>query len=314
MTQTITAGSEAVAAPRPAPHRGGSRNARRADRALTIFAAPSLLFYLLFTIGPLVAVFYLAFLRWPGLLAPHSWVGLGNFRRVLDDPEFWQACRTTVVHLIATVPVLVALSFMLGYYVSLNPPGARVLRVLLFIPGLLSLAAQATVFFATFAPYGLINSVLDGIGLGSLTKPWLADPSTALPSVIAVTLWGGIGYTSILFAAHLGGIDASVYEAAQLDGAGRFRTMWQIAFPMARGYVGVITMLQFLWNLFGSAGVVLLLTKGGPESRTTTLSYLVYEKAFLGYDVGYSQAVGVLLFAVGLIGIVVIRRVFRSRY
>lgn len=314
MTQSITVESGAVAAPRPAPVRDGGRESRRADRALTLFAAPSLLFYLLFTIGPLGAVFYLAFLKWPGLLAPHSWVGTANFHRVLTDPAFWQACRTTAVHLAATVPVLVVLSFMLGYYVSLNPPGVRVLRLLLFIPGLLSMAAQATVFFATFAPYGLINSLLDGVGLGSLAKPWLADPATALPSVIAVTLWGGIGYTSILFAAHLGGIDTSVYEAAELDGASRFRTMWQIAFPMAYSYVGVITMLQFLWNLFGSAGVVLLLTKGGPESRTTTLSYLVYDKAFLGYDVGYSQAVGVLLFAIGLIGIVVIRRIFRPRY
>ncbi|MFB9237614.1 carbohydrate ABC transporter permease [Plantactinospora siamensis] len=313
MTQVLTPSTPA-AVPAARVDRRPGRQRRRADRLLALFAAPALLCYAFFLLGPLVAVFYISFLRWPGMLAPSSWIGLDNYRRMIDDPVFWTACRVTAIQLVATVPALVVLSFMLGYYVAQNPPGVRALRVLLFIPGLLSLAAQTTVFFAVLSPNGLINSTLQSLGLDSWVRAWLADPATALPALILVTLWGGVGYTSILFSANLSSIEEAVYEAAELDGAGRWRTMWRIAFPMSYSYVGVVTMLQLLWNLFGSAAIVLLLTKGGPGNSTTTLSYLVYQKAFLQYNVGYSQAIGVVLFVVGMLGILIIRRIFRPRF
>ncbi len=123
----------------------------------------------------------------------------------------------------------------------------------------------------------------------------MADPATALPALIAVDLWRGVGWTAVLFAARLASLDGEVLEAAQIDGAGRFRTMWQVAFPMVKDYVRTLTMLQFLWTLFTSAALILLLTKGGPGTSSTTLSYLVYAKAFSQRDLGYSQVVGVVL-------------------
>jgi multiple sugar transport system permease protein len=109
-------------------------------------------------------------------------------------------------------------------------------------------------------------------------------------------------------------ISKDLFEAAKLDGASEWRIMWRIAFPISLDFVGTITMLQFLWTLFSSAGLILLLTRGGPGSSTTTLSLLIYQKAFFENNLGYSQAVGVILFAVGLIGMLVIRSTIKARY
>ena len=132
--------------------------------------------------------------------------------------------------------------------------------------------------------------------------------------MIFVDLWAGIGFTAILFASRMTYVPSEVYEAADLDGASHWKKMWGIAFPMIKDYVGVVTMLQFLWTLFYSATTVLLLTKGGPGTSSTTLSFMVYSQAFIQSNIGYSQAIGVVLFIVGLLGMVVIRRTIRANY
>ncbi|SDB85861.1 carbohydrate ABC transporter membrane protein 1, CUT1 family [Sanguibacter gelidistatuariae] len=298
----------------PENDRSASRRRRTDNRILAAFSGPSVLWYLIFTIGPLIAIFVISLLRWGGFLATPSWAGLDNYTRMFTDSVFQQAVRNSALQVIVVVVVMMPLSFMLGYYLTLKPRGHHVLRVVLFTPALMSLSAMGTVFYAIFQPTGMVNSALDAVGLGSLATPWLANPKTALWAVIAVSLWSGIGYTAVLFAARLTAISPEVYEAAAIDGAGTWRRMWGIAFPIIKDYFGVLTMLQFLWNLFASAGVVLLLTRGGPGSSSTTLSYLVYEKAFVQSQVGYSQAVGVFLFFIGVIGLVSIRRAFRQNY
>lgn len=280
----------------------------------TILAVPALVWYLVFMIGPLVAIFVVAALRWPGMLQPVSFAGLGNVRTVLADPVFWDAVRNTAVQLVVALPIMIGCAYMLGYYVAQRPPGHRIIRYLLFVPGLISTPAKAMVFYAALSPDGLVNGALKSAGLGSLTDAWLASPSTALACLIALDVWSGIGFTAVLFAARLGSVPDELGEAAQLDGAGHWRTMWRIHWPVIRDYTGVVTMLQFLWTLFGSAQHVLLLTQGGPGTSSTTLSFLVYQKAFIAADLGYSQTVGVLLFLVGLAGLLAIRRAFRQTY
>jgi multiple sugar transport system permease protein len=309
---TMLSSTPAAARPtrRPSPGRPGS-GPRQGG---TILAVPALAWYVVFMLGPLVAMFVIAALHWPGMLQPVSFAGLSNVRTVLGDPVFWDAVRNTAVQLAIALPVMIVCAYMLGYYVVQRPPGHRVLRYLLFIPGLISTSAKAMVFYAVLSPDGLLNGGLDAVGLGSLQDAWLASPSTALLCVVLLDVWSGIGFTAVLFAARLGSVPEEMGEAAQLDGAGHWRTMWRIHFPVIRDYVGVVTMLQFLWTLFDSAQNVLLLTQGGPGSSSTTLSFLVYQKAFIAADLGYSQTVGVVLFLVGLAGLLLIRRVFRQTY
>jgi len=294
------------------PQRKSREN--RVKPALLGLSLPAILWYLAFTIGPLAAIFYIALLDWPGFIAPSSFVGLKNFQTMFADPVFWQAARNSLVQLVVVLPLMLPLAFMVGYYVSLKPRGHRILRVILFTPALISLAARSMVFLSIFSPIGLLNGLLRGVGLESLARPWLASQSTALGTVMAVDLWAGIGFTAILFSARLSSIPEEVMEAAKLDGAGQWRRMWGIAYPICHDYFGVLLMLQFIWVFFASAGSILLLTNGGPGNSSTNLSFLVYDKAFTQSQIGYSQAVGVILFAVGIAGMVLIRRAFRPKY
>jgi multiple sugar transport system permease protein len=132
--------------------------------------------------------------------------------------------------------------------------------------------------------------------------------------LILVSVWAGVGFNAVLFSARLSAIDAEIYNAAEIDGASHWQKMWRIAFPIAEDYFGVLCMLQFLWTLFGTAGLILILTGGGPGQSTSTLSWLVYRFGYESAEVGYSQAVGILLFVLGVVGLVVIRRLFRARY
>ncbi|MEV0120464.1 sugar ABC transporter permease [Streptomyces sp. NPDC050703] len=316
LTESDTAAeAPATSAPRsaPPPVRAADRRRRR-GRGPALFALPALVWYGVFMLGPIVAMFVISLNKWASLISPHEFTGTDNYRRMFDDPVFWDALRNTGVQLVVALPLMIPCAFMLGYYLQLKPPGHRTLRVLCFTPGLLSVSAKAMIFVGMFAPDGGVNGLLGSIGLDSATTPWLADPATALATVIAVDVWGGIGYTAVLFAARLASVPQAMYEAAALDGAGHWRRMWQVAYPICKGFVGVAAMLQFLWTLFSSAATVLMLTKGGPGSSSTTLSYLMYQRAFLQQDVGYSQAVGVFLFVAGLIGMVVIRRLIRQNH
>jgi multiple sugar transport system permease protein len=297
-----------------APARTRLRATKSRDRGLILLAMPSLVWYLIFTVGPLVAMFVVAFMSWRGLNAPATFNGLDNFRKLVADDRVYTALWNTTVHLFGSLPIIMVGSFMLGYFLNLKLPGHRLLRVIMFIPALISLSSLGMLFVAVLGPTGLVNSALEQVGLLSWTTAWLADPRWAMPALIAVTIWSGLGFTAILFAARLSAIDDEIFAAAELDGANHWQKMWQIAWPISRDYFGVLTMLQYLWTIFGSAGLILLLTRGGPGEETSTLSWLVYHFGFRSNFVGYSQTIGLVLFVIGILGLFIIRRVFRARY
>jgi multiple sugar transport system permease protein len=284
-----------------------------ATKGLSLFSFPALAWFGFFTIGPLLAMFYISTLSWRSLIGKSEPAGLANYEKLFGSEVFFTALSNTAFQLAFMIPIMIPLAFMVGYYLTLKPKGYKVLRVILFTPGLISISATAMVFYAALGPRGLVNGFLDAIGLDDLATPWLASSETALIMIVLIGLWQGIGYTAVLFAARLESINKDLFEAAKLDGASEWRVMWRIAFPISLDFVGTLTMLQFLWTLFGSAGLILLLTRGGPGLSTTTLSLLVYQKAFFENDLGYSQAAGAVLFAVGLIGMIVIRSTIRSR-
>ncbi|SKC70860.1 carbohydrate ABC transporter permease [Plantibacter cousiniae (nom. nud.)] len=275
-------------------------------------ALPALIWYAVFMIGPVVAIFVIAFLRWPGMLETPSFAGVDNFRVVFADATFWAALGNSAVQIVVGLPIMIVLAFLLAFYVVQKPRGHRVLRYILFIPALISAPATAMVFYAMLNPDGLVNGLLAPLGLAG--NAWLADPSTALGAIIAVELWSGIGYSAVLIAARLDGVDTEIVQAARVDGASDWRIAWRMYWPIARDFIGVVTMLQFLSLLFNSAQTVLLLTQGGPGTSTMTLSYLIYSKAFVETDLGYSQAVGVVLFVLGLLGMWLIRRTLRATH
>lgn len=308
MTGPFTAAAKATGAIKGARGQRGLR-----DHGVLLLAAPSLLWYAVFTVGPLLAMFAIAFLDWKGLASRPSWAGLSNFERLIRDPGIGIAFVNTFVHLLCTLPVMMVGSFMIGYFLNLRLPGHRVLRVIMFIPALISVSALGMLFVAVLGPVGMVNGVLAQIGLEEVATAWLANPSTAMACLILISIWSGMGFNSVLFAARLSAIDQEIYNAAEIDGANHWQKMWRVSFPIAEDYFGVITMLQYLWTLFGTAGLILILTGGGPGQSTSTLSWLVYRYGYEASRVGYSQAIGILLFILGIVGLVIIRRVFRSQ-
>ncbi|MDR2895564.1 MAG: sugar ABC transporter permease [Propionibacteriaceae bacterium] len=300
------------------PHRAaaagtGARN--QSSRLQLLFSLPALVWFLFFTIGPLGALFYFSTLKWAGLIAPRIPNGIKNFTDLLVSPVFHQAIINTIIQTVISLPIVIVGAFLIAYYLNLKPRGHRFIRALLFTPVLLSASALPMIFSGVFANQGMLNGFFKAIGLTDLSKTtWLVSDDTALGVIIAVTIWGSTSVSAIMFTSRLNTLDSDVMEAAELDGCGHWRRIWLIAWPICLDFIGVVTMLQFLYTVFSSGAVVLLLTKGGPINASTNLSFLVYDYAFNQSKVGLSQAVAVMLFVVGVIGLLAIRRVFRQRY
>lgn len=280
--------------------------------AFLVLAGPAFIWFVVFMLRPFTEMFRLSFRDWYGLLRPSEPVGWANYTYMLQDPIFWTAARNSAVHIAVTLPLMIVLAFTLGFFLSLRPRGYRLLSIIFFTPAIISAPVRIMMFLGLYAPDGLINQGLRIIGLDTLTRVWAADKSTALGAVISADLWAGIGFTAVLFAAHLSGISKDIFESAELDGATWWTKLWRIAYPISRGYVGVLAMLQFLWLLLSSAQNVLLLTNGGPGNASTTLAFYLYDQAFVASRLGYSQAIGVVLFVFGLAGMLVIRASFKE--
>jgi multiple sugar transport system permease protein len=248
-------------------------------------------------------------LRWDGLVKPSFFIGLDNYTRMFRDPHFLNGLRNTGIHLLVALPGVMLPAYALGFFLSLRRRGYRVLRVVFFSPAMISVAALAVMFYGVYMPQGILNSVLRFLGMEALTRSWLADPDTVLGAIIFLDIWAGVGFYAVLFFAVLSNMPTELYEAARLDGASLWTIMWRITFPLIRGFFGVATILHFLWILLGAAQNVLILTRGGPGDYSLTLGYYLYDQAFLTQRLGYSQAIGVFVFMVGIAGLVIIRRV-----
>ncbi len=285
------------------------RLARSQRITFLLLVAPALLWFLAFMLWPLLNMFYISTTRWDGLVLPQKFVFLDNFVRLTNDPNIAIALRNTGIHLLVGIPGVLPFAFMLGFFLSLRKPGYRILRTIFFSPSMLSVAALAMIFLGLYRPEGMLNSFLNAVGLASLNRVWLGNQSTALGALIAIDLWSGIGFYSVLFFAALANIPEELYEAAMLDGAGYWTIMWRVAFPMLLEFFGVVVILQFLYILSGAAQNVILLTGGGPGTATLTLGYYLYDMAFLVQRLGYSQAIAVMLFFVGIVVILMIRRI-----
>lgn len=298
------------------PARRFGRSLKARDRlAFIILVTPALIWFLALMVWPIINMFYVSMLEWNGLLRDQTFIGLQNYVRLLTaDPNFRQALRNTGVHLLVGLPTAMILAFVLGFFLSLRLPGHRAFRVIFFSPVMISAAGAAMMFVGVYMPNGILNTVLTAVGLESLTRLWLGDPSVALAAVIGADVWASIGFQSMMFYAALSGISREFYEAAKIDGAGYWTIMWRIAFPLIIDIFGVLMMLRTLWILLGSAQVVLLLTRGGPGNSTLTLGYYLYQEAFQTQRLGYSQAIAVIAFTIGIICIWLIRRLTRRSY
>ena len=231
---------------------------------------------------------------------PLRFVGLANIRRLLADPMFFRVTGTTFLYLLGVVPPIVVGALALAVLVNRQLPGIHWFRGALYTPVLVSIVVAAIAFRWIYAENGLINGWLTAL-LGSRFDPigFLSSPLLALPSVMLVTLWKGLGYYMVIFLAGLQGISPDLYEAAALDGSEGLRKHLDITLPLLRPYITLVAVISAIaaTKVFEE---VYLMTQGGPADSTRTLVYYVYDQAFAELEISYACTIGLALFLIVL--------------
>lgn len=261
--------------------------------------------YAVFVISPYLQAFSIALTDWQGMTAEYRYIGFANFTRLLQDGVFWTALRHNVFLLFSLPIIIVTLSLffsaMLNYAGGIR--GSKIYKVVYFFPSVLSIAVVGVLWQFVFEPRnGLLNGFLGAVGLDGLRQMWLGDGQTALGSIMAVVVWGGVGFYVILFTAAMSAIPKDLYEAALLDGAGPWQSFWKLTLPLIWGSVQVAIAYLVIGALDLFALVqVLSVGPGGPDDATQVISLYMYTNAFTYGNFGYAAAIGVALFAINLI-------------
>ena len=266
------------------------------------FLAPALILLSLSVLVPALMALVISFTQ-TGLdvTEPLKFIGLANFQRLLGDPMFYQVLGTTLIYLFGVVPPIVIGALTLAVLVNRVLPGVHILRAAFYTPVLVSIVVAAIAFRWLYAENGLINGWLGAlIGQGFIPIDFLTNPFLALPSVMLVTLWKGLGYYMVIFLGGLQGIPTELYEAAELDGSEGWRKHVDITLPLLRPYVTLVAVISAIaaTKVFEE---VFLMTQGGPADSTRTLVYYVYDQAFAELEISYACTVGLALFLLVLL-------------
>ena len=227
---------------------------------------------------------------------PLRFIGLANLQRLLLDPMVRRVLFTTFLYLFGVVPPIVLGSLALAVLVNRGLPGSHLMRGAFYTPVLVSIVVAAIAFRWLYAENGLINGWLIAL-LGPSFTPigFLTSPQLALPAVMVVTLWKGLGYYMVIFLAGLQGIPKELYEAAELDGSEGWRQHVDITLPLLRPYVSLVAVVSSIaaTKVFEE---VFLMTQGGPADSTRTIVYYVYDQAFAELEISYACTLGLALF------------------
>lgn len=295
-------------------------------RFIVGFLVLPLTLYSLFVIWPFIQSIYYSFTDWTGLSPDFKMVGFDNYKRMFDDDIFWKSLRHSLLFVLL-LP-LVTLGLALFFAFMLNVGGRRrkgaaiagvrgsgFYKIAYFFPQVLSIAIVALLFQFAYNPNnGVINSALKGVGLGSVQPNWLGDPDLALYCVMAVLVWSTVGFFVVLFSAGMASIPRDFYEAALLDGAGRFTTFFRISLPLLWDtvqsgwvYMGILALGA---EAFASVQIMTV-GPGGPDYSTTVLPLYVYQSAFRDGQAGYATTIGVALLVVTLLFAAIVMRLGR---
>ncbi len=267
-----------------------------------LFVAPALVLISLTVLAPALMALVMSFTR-SGLdvTEPLQFIGLANLRRLVADPMFLRVLGTTAVYLVGVVPPIVLGALALAVLVNRALPGMHWFRGAFYTPVLVSIVVAAIAFRWLYAENGLVNGWASALfGEGFQPIGFLTDPLLALPSVMVVTLWKGLGYYMVIFLAGLQGIPRDLYEAAELDGCRGWRQHIDITLPLLRPYVALVSVVSAIaaTKVFEE---VFLMTQGGPADSTRTVVYYVYDLAFQELEISYACTAGLALFLVVLL-------------
>ncbi len=257
-----------------------------------VLTAPVLAVLVLLMAYPLAYAVWLSFVQWKP--AASIWIGADNYVRLFTDPLFWNALYNTVFYTFWNVTLGTALSLALA--LLMNRPGiaARVLRLSVFLPVIVSTPVAALAWLWLFdVDYGLINRTLIDLGLVARPVPWLNSPFYSRWSMVIVNVWLGTGLSAMLFLAALQGVPRELYEAAKLDGANLWHAFTAVTLPHIRPTLIVVMIIKLIGS-FKTFDQVFIMTGGGPLYRSETILIYLYRQGFEYFDFGFAAAVGIV--------------------
>ncbi|KQQ07593.1 MULTISPECIES: carbohydrate ABC transporter permease [Rathayibacter] len=286
----------------------------RSRLSVAVFLLPPLLVYGIAVLLPIVQSLFLSLFSWDGISSP-EFIGLGNYVRMLTgDDVFWTALGNSLGYLVICLVLQLGGGLLVASLLTALTRGRELVKTLYLLPAVISTVAIAFLFQRIYStsPEGLLNQLLEFVGLGSLARPWLSDVNTVLAAVSIPEGWRFTGlYVVILYAALIA-VPQELEEAARLDGASRWTVFSKIRFPYIRPVWITTTIMAATYSLRGF-DIPFLLTNGGPGQASELLTTYMYKKAFVGTDFGYASAISVFivvecLLAVGLIYLLLRRK------
>ncbi len=278
-----------------------------------VFILPSLVFIFVFVILPIIASFYYSVSDYDLMSAPR-FAGLKNYRNLLDDPRYPHAIANTMYFAAATVPGGVVTSLLLATLINRQIRGIYAFRALFYMPVVSSFVSVSLIWLWFYEPqFGLLNEFFEMVGLPRLK--WLRAPETSMPSIILMSVWKNMGLNMVIYLAGLQGIPSHLYEAAEIDGAGRTSTFFRITVPLLRPTTYFVVIVYFIGALQMFVQVYIMTSPiagneggpvyGGPLDSTITVVVLIFDNAFAYLKMGYASAMSFVLFIIiGLITIV----------
>ncbi|TDD12270.1 sugar ABC transporter permease [Nonomuraea deserti] len=265
-----------------------------------LYVLPFFVTFVLFLLWPLIYGIWMSFTdRDLAAGAEPELVGFANYAEALTDPMVWTTFGNTVLFTVMTTIPLVVLALAAALLVNMGLPGQWVWRMAFFVPYLLASTVVSLFWEWLYNPeLGLINSVLGVFGIEG--RSWLQDPDFAMAAIAVATTWWTLGFNFLLYLAALQNIPSTVYEAASIDGAGRWRQLFSITLPLLRNITMLILVLQVLASL-KVFDQIFQMTAGGPDDSTRSILMYVYDTGFTNYRLGYASAISYIFFAIILI-------------
>ncbi|HEY5584202.1 MAG TPA: sugar ABC transporter permease [Ruminiclostridium sp.] len=270
---------------------------------IVITTVPALIFYVAIFLYPIFRAVTMSFYRWSGLTSgTEKFIGLNNFKKLLQDDRFWLTVKNSAVLMICVPVGVVVLALLFAAMLTRRKLAENNLyRTIFFLPNVLSVVVIAMLWQLIYHPtLGILNTLLEKVGLESIARVWLGDAGTALLCVAATMIWTSIGYYLVLFMAGIEGIPEQLYEAAVIDGAGEVAQFFNITLPLLWEILRVAFILLISNAFYGALVFVQVMTNGGPDNASLTMPNYMYNMAFQNSNMGYATAVGVAIFIVGI--------------
>lgn len=277
------------------------------------FILPAFLLYSIFVMLPTFSSIYLSFTSWDGISDNIRYIGLENFKEIWHSNRVHNALSNTIIVAVSLVLLENVVAIVLALLVDQVRWLKNLFRSIFYFPVLMSGIIMGFIWMIILNyNFGVINQLLDMLGLASLKADWLGNPSYALLSIILSTVWKSSGYYMIIYLAGLQGIPQELLEAASIDGAGKWKQFRHVTFPLLAGATTVCVMLSMI-NSLKLFDQIAVMTNGGPGFATETLTYIIYKVAFGEGRQGFGTALAIVLFILILIISLIQIRVLRKR-